>query len=58
MLRRQKFDKRARNKVTASFTRGKAIKSNIAMHPFVIVSLAAALAVVIWVIMSFMLRYM
>ena len=52
MLRRQKFDKRARNKM------GKAIRSNIAMHPFVIVALAAALAVVIWVIMSFMMRYM
>lgn len=52
MQRHPKHDKRSRNRL------GKAFKSNIAVHPFVMVSIAAALAVVVWVIMSFMLRYM
>jgi hypothetical protein len=43
MIRSIRFDKRSKNKVS------KGLKSNLAMHPFVIVSIAAALTVMVWV---------
>jgi len=45
------LDKRAKNKKI------KSLKSNIATHPFVIVPLLAAIALVIWVIMFYWLAH-
>jgi hypothetical protein len=47
---RSHFDKRTKKKIS------KSLRSNIAVHPFVIVSILAALAIVIWAIMFFLAR--
>jgi hypothetical protein len=52
MLNRKKSKKHAQPKLSKSFL------SNIAIHPFVIISIAAAVAVVVWLVMSFMFRYL
>jgi hypothetical protein len=52
MLSRKRNNKKAKVKLSKSF------RSNIAVHPFVIISIVAAVTVVVWVIMSFMFRYL
>ena len=46
-----RFDKRTKNKV------GKRLKTNVAMSPFFIVSILAAIAEVVWVIGFFLFHY-
>ncbi|CAN5196901.1 hypothetical protein BH11BAC6_BH11BAC6_14570 [soil metagenome] len=45
MIKSIKHDKRTKNK------KSKALRSDIAIHPFVIVSVIAAVALVIWAIL-------
>jgi hypothetical protein len=42
MIKISKFDRRSKNKVSNR------IKTNISVHPFVIVSIIAAISVVVW----------
>ena len=46
-----RHDKRTKNK------KGKALKSDIAFHPFVMASIIAAIAVVVWVILFQWFRF-
>lgn len=38
--------------------RSKSLKSNVAVHPFVVVAMAAALTVVVFLIVVYFLRYL
>jgi hypothetical protein len=51
MLRLSKFDRRSKNKVS------KRINNNISTHPFVIASIVAALAMVVWTLAFFIFRF-
>ncbi len=50
MATASKYDRRSRNKVS------RRIKKNLATHPFVIISIIAAIAVTVWSIAFLMLR--
>ena len=52
MLKPIKFDKASKNK------KSKGVKSNVAMHPFVLVAILAALTVVVLAIGLFYFRYL
>jgi hypothetical protein len=50
MIKFSKFDRRSKNKVN------KRIRSNLAMHPFVVISIVAAIAVTVWSIAFYLFR--
>lgn len=51
MIRPVKHDKASRHRKSRKF------KSNVSVHPFVLVAIAAALTVVVFVIVVYFLRY-
>ena len=50
MAKRSIFDKRSRNNVS------KRIRKNLATHPFVVISIIAAIAVTVWSIAFLIMR--
>ena len=51
MIRPVKHDKASRHR------KSRKLKSNVSVHPFVLVAIAAALTVVVFVIVVYFLRY-
>jgi hypothetical protein len=51
MHRFSTFDRRSKNKVS------KRIKNNISTHPFIVASIVAALAIVVWTLAFFIFRF-
>jgi hypothetical protein len=52
MRQRIQYDKRTKNK------KSKALQNNIAMHPFATITVVAAIAIVVWLILFEGLRIM